>query len=68
MLVFGTRPEAIKMAPLVKALQGAKEHFDTIVSVTGQHSENLLSALPLYIAFADSDTCAAHELYRQQKR
>lgn len=35
MLVFGTRPEAIKMAPLVKALQADSRHFDTVVCVTG---------------------------------
>lgn len=39
MLVFGTRPEAIKMAPLVKAFQQKSEEFKTIVCVTGQHRE-----------------------------
>ena len=37
MLVFGTRPEAIKMAPLVKELQRRSGEFRTIVTVTGQH-------------------------------
>ena len=37
MLVFGTRPEAIKMAPLVKAFESDNEHFNTVVCVTGQH-------------------------------
>ena len=37
MLVFGTRPEAIKMAPLVKEFQKYPEEFKTIVCVTGQH-------------------------------
>lgn len=41
MLVFGTRPEAIKMAPLVKALQADAAHFRTVVCVTGQHREML---------------------------
>lgn len=35
MLVFGTRPEAIKMAPLVKAFESDNEHFNTVVCVTG---------------------------------
>ena len=37
MLVFGTRPEAIKMAPLVKEFQKYPDEFETIVCVTGQH-------------------------------
>ena len=37
MLVFGTRPEAIKMAPLVKEFQKHPDEFETIVCVTGQH-------------------------------
>ena len=41
MLVFGTRPEAIKMAPLVKEFQKHKDLFKTIVCVTGQHRELL---------------------------
>ena len=41
MLVFGTRPEAIKMAPLVKAFQKESDKFQTIVCVTGQHREML---------------------------
>ena len=36
MPVFGTRPEAIKMAPLVKALEAASDRYDTVVTVTGQ--------------------------------
>ena len=39
MLVFGTRPEAIKMAPLVKVFQKEFDKFQTIVCVTGQHRE-----------------------------
>ena len=39
MLVFGTRPEAIKMCPLVKEFQKCPEEFETIVRVTGQHRE-----------------------------
>ena len=41
MLVFGTRPEAIKMAPLVKEFQKYTEEFKTLVCVTGQHREML---------------------------
>ncbi len=41
MLIFGTRPEAIKMAPLVKTLQARPESFTTIVAVTGQHRQML---------------------------
>ncbi|MFP3443050.1 UDP-N-acetylglucosamine 2-epimerase (non-hydrolyzing), partial [Pantoea sp. SIMBA_133] len=40
MLVFGTRPEAIKMCPLVKELK-TRNDFETIVCVTGQHKEML---------------------------
>lgn len=41
MLVFGTRPEAIKMCPLVKEFQKHPSEFETIVCVTGQHREML---------------------------
>lgn len=41
MLVFGTRPEAIKMVPLVKELERHAEEFQTIICVTGQHREML---------------------------
>lgn len=55
MLVFGTRPEAIKMAPLVKALQADKEHFETIVCVTGQHREMLDQVLHIFDIRPDYD-------------
>ncbi len=48
MLVFGTRPEAIKMAPLVKAFQSQPEDFDTVVCVTGQHREMLDQVLSIF--------------------
>ena len=48
MLVFGTRPEAIKMAPLVKKFEQYKENFETIVCVTGQHREMLDQVLHLF--------------------
>ena len=48
LLVFGTRPEAIKMAPLVKKLQEYPEQFRTIVCVTGQHREMLDQVLRLF--------------------
>ena len=55
MLVFGTRPEAIKMAPLVKAFQADKEHFETIVCVTGQHRQMLDQVLSLFEITPDYD-------------
>lgn len=55
MLVFGTRPEAIKMAPLVKAFQACKEDFETVVCVTGQHREMLDQVLSLFDIKPDFD-------------
>jgi UDP-N-acetylglucosamine 2-epimerase (non-hydrolysing) len=48
MLVFGTRPEAIKMAPLVKEFQKYSDRFKTIVCVTGQHREMLDQVLTIF--------------------
>lgn len=48
MLVFGTRPEAIKMAPLVKEFQKHPNEFNTIVCVTGQHREMLDQVLDIF--------------------
>lgn len=55
MLVFGTRPEAIKMAPLVKEFQKYSEQFTTIVCVTGQHREMLDQVLNLFEITPDYD-------------
>lgn len=55
MLVFGTRPEAIKMAPLVKSFQAEKGDFDTIVCVTGQHREMLDQVLSIFDIKPDYD-------------
>ncbi len=55
MLVFGTRPEAIKMAPLVKALQNCPDDFKTIVCVTGQHRQMLDQVLELFDINPDYD-------------
>ena len=55
MLVFGTRPEAIKMAPLVKALQADQKHFKTIVCVTAQHRQMLDQVLNLFEIVPDYD-------------
>lgn len=55
MLVFGTRPEAIKMAPLVKEFQKYPEQFQTIVCVTGQHREMLDQVLHLFDIHPDYD-------------
>ena len=48
MLVFGTRPEAIKMCPLVNVLKGRPEDFDVVVTVTGQHREMLQQVLDVF--------------------
>ena len=55
MLVFGTRPEAIKMAPLVKEFRRYPEKFETIVCVTGQHREMLDQVLRLFNIRPDYD-------------
>lgn len=55
MLVFGTRPEAIKMAPLVKEFQKYPEEFKTIVCVTGQHRQMLDQVLALFEITPDYD-------------
>lgn len=55
MLVFGTRPEAIKMAPLVKEFQKHPEAFQTIVCVTGQHRQMLDQVLQLFEITPDYD-------------
>ena len=55
MLVFGTRPEAIKMCPLVKEFQKYREDFETIVCVTGQHREMLDQVLNIFEVKPDYD-------------
>ncbi|MBO4841381.1 MAG: UDP-N-acetylglucosamine 2-epimerase (non-hydrolyzing) [Bacteroidaceae bacterium] len=55
MIVFGTRPEAIKMAPLVKAFQRHKDSFTTQVCVTGQHREMLDQVLHIFDIIPDYD-------------
>ncbi len=55
MLVFGTRPEAIKMAPLVKEFQKHPEKFETIVCVTGQHRQMLDQVLTIFDIKPDYD-------------
>jgi len=55
MLVFGTRPEAIKMCPLVKEFQKYPEQFETIVCVTGQHREMLDQVLKIFEVTPDYD-------------
>ena len=55
MLVFGTRPEAIKMAPLVKEFQQNSTDFKTIVCVTGQHREMLDQVLKIFDIVPDYD-------------
>ena len=55
MLVFGTRPEAIKMCPLVKEFQKYPTDFKTIVCVTGQHREMLDQVLKIFEVTPDYD-------------
>ncbi len=55
MLVFGTRPEAIKMCPLVKEFQKDTVHFETVVCVTAQHREMLDQVLHLFDIHPDYD-------------
>ncbi|MCM2358013.1 MAG: UDP-N-acetylglucosamine 2-epimerase (non-hydrolyzing) [Geobacteraceae bacterium] len=55
LLVFGTRPEAIKMAPVVKELQKHPDKFETLVCVTAQHREMLDQVLEIFAIRADYD-------------
>ena len=55
MLVFGTRPEAIKMCPLVKEFEKHSEEFNTVVCVTGQHREMLDQVLTIFDVKPDYD-------------
>ena len=55
MLVFGTRPEAIKMCPLVKEFQKYPDEFNTVVCVTGQHREMLDQVLKVFGVVPDYD-------------
>lgn len=55
MLVFGTRPEAIKMCPLVKEFQKYPDDFETVVCVTGQHREMLDQVLDIFDVTPDFD-------------
>lgn len=48
LIIFGTRPEAIKMTPLVKEFQKHSEYFDTKVCITAQHWEMLDRVLDFY--------------------
>ena len=54
-LVFGTRPEAIKMCPLVKEMKSRPDEFDTVVCVTGQHREMLDQVLRVFNVKPDHD-------------
>ena len=55
LIIFGTRPEAIKMAPLVKEFQNNLEDFDTKVCITAQHREMLDQVLTLFDIVPDYD-------------
>ena len=60
MLVFGTRPEAVKMCPLVNELRG-REGVETVVCVTGQHREMLDSVLEIFRVEPQYDLCVMKE-------
>ena len=53
MLIFGTRPEAIKMCPLVRVLKNRPEDYDVVVTVTGQHKEMLQQVLDIFHVVPD---------------
>lgn len=55
LIVFGTRPEAIKMAPVVKAFQKATDTFEVLVGITGQHREMLDQVLSVFDIVPDYD-------------
>jgi UDP-N-acetylglucosamine 2-epimerase (non-hydrolysing) len=55
LIVFGTRPEVIKLAPVIKELNKHKDHFDPIVCVTGQHRQMIDSLLKLFEIEVDYD-------------
>ncbi|MDD2744206.1 MAG: UDP-N-acetylglucosamine 2-epimerase (non-hydrolyzing), partial [Rhodocyclaceae bacterium] len=55
MLVFGTRPEAIKMAPLCHALRAEPDSFETLVCVTAQHRQMLDQVLKVFEITPDID-------------
>lgn len=55
MLVFGTRPEAIKMAPLIKEFQKESDIFNTLVCVTAQHRQLLDQVMDVFHLTADYD-------------
>lgn len=61
MIIFGTRPEAIKMAPVVKELQRYPDRFDTVVCVTSQHREMLDQVLVLFEMEPDIDLSLMQE-------
>ena len=60
MLVFGTRPEAIKMCPLVKELK-SRSQVETVVCVTGQHREMLQQVLDAFEVIPDYDLAVMHQ-------
>ena len=66
MLVFGTRPEAIKMCPLVKELK-ARKGLETVVCVTGQHRDMLDQEVAKEVAERQS-IGLAEQMYRQMER
>jgi UDP-N-acetylglucosamine 2-epimerase (non-hydrolysing) len=60
LIVFGTRPEAIKMAPVVKCIQKYSDHFQAIICVTGQHRQMLDQVLNIFEISPDYDLNIMH--------
>jgi UDP-N-acetylglucosamine 2-epimerase (non-hydrolysing) len=65
--IFGTRPEAIKMAPVIKALESHKEEFESLVCVTAQHREMLDQVLDLFRIEPDFDLNLMQEKQKLSK-
>src|SRR5260370_34600290 len=55
LLIFGTRPEAIKLCPVIRSLRGPPAHFDVTVCVRGQHREMLDQVLEAFEVKPDYD-------------
>ena len=65
LFVFGTRPEAIKMAPVINVFKKDSVNFKTLVAVTAQHREMLDQVLSLFEIIPDYDYSHANELTKQ---
>ena len=70
LFIFGTRPEAIKLCPVVRHLAGRPTYFDVRVCVTGQHREMLDQVLPFlkYVLITISVLCSLDRVYSSRRR